>query len=144
MRSALLLAAVVLVSACGSGRTTHYDVHEALDCLQRTNSTRGGGDEHSIFLLFASDDGVSAVEPVFVSFGDGEPNGSVAAALGVTKRDPMWKERRGDAQVAGYGPYEPPVAKARGIDESTATAAAKTLDTAVRRAIDDCLKRNER
>ena len=145
MRITIALAAVMgLLTACGGGAATHYDTKSALECLQRTNSMRAGGDARSIFLLFASGDGLSAVEPVFVSFGPATLTGRVPTALGATSREPSWTARRGDARISGFGPYEPPIAKRRHIRDAAAKAAVAKLGPAVRSAIDGCLKRNER
>jgi hypothetical protein len=139
----LVLVAVAL-AGCGGSKAVHYNVQSALDCLQRTNSTRAGGGPNSIFLLFVSPDGMSAVEPVFVSFGPATVAGAVPAGLGVMSRKPSWTDRRGDARMAGYGPYEPPIAKREHIPDVAARAAVKKLGADVRAAIDACLKKNVR
>ena len=144
MRKAGVLLSLVVLAGCGSSSVTHYDVRSALDCLQRTNSTRAGGGAASLFLLFASDDGLSATEPVFVSFDRESVSGRLATALGVTSRQPDWTERRGDARVAGYGPYEPSIAKKRGITDGDAKRAVAKLGPEVRIAVDACLTENER
>ena len=143
MRAASLIVILALCAACGSA-SIHYRVEAGLECLQRTNSTRAGGNPNSIFLLFGSDDGVSAVEPVFVSFGPAKLVGRVPTALAIPGKLPHWKERRGDARVSGYGPYEPRIAKSHGITDAQAKSAADKLDHEVRAAIDACLKQNER
>jgi hypothetical protein len=144
VRHITLLVVLLACVACGGAPAVHYRVQDALDCLQRTNSTRGGGGPQSILLLFASPDGKSAIEPAFVTFASDRPSGSVAAALGVTRRDPVWSENRGDGHVLGYGPYEPPIAKREGISAAAAKAAGAALDLEVHNAIDACLKQNER
>jgi hypothetical protein len=132
------------LGGCGGSSTVHYKVASALDCLQRTNSTSAGVDPESIALVFLSSDGMSAVEPVFVSFGPTTVSGRFPVALGVAPQEPSWTERRGDARVAGFGPYEPPIAKRRKIPHAQARAAVQKLGADVRLAIDDCLKKNER
>lgn len=87
---------------------------------------------------------MSAVDPVFVSFGPASVAGRVPNGLGVMSRTPTWTERRGDALVSGYGPYEPPIAKRRQIPNAQAQAAVKKLGVDDRAAIDACLKQNER
>ena len=144
MRSGLIVFVVVLLAGCGGSQSVHYNVTPALECLQRTNSIRGGGGSKSILLLFASDDGVSAVESVFVSFGPASASGNVATAVGIPSRKPSWTERRGDARVTGYGPYVPPIAKKHNITDAQARSAAGKLGTGVRAAVDDCLQKNER
>ena len=144
MRTVVLLALLGAVSACGGSATIHYDTKPALDCLQRTNSTFAHRNARSIFVLFASEDGMSAVEPVFVSFGPATVTGAVPAALGATSKQPTWRERRSDARVSGYGPYEPPVAIRRHVPDRLAKAAVRKLGADVRVAIDNCLKQNER
>jgi hypothetical protein len=122
----------------------HYDEGAALDCLQRTNSTllvRGQG---GIALTFMSDDGVSAIEPVYVLFGSDRPTNRLTRTLGIETRDPMWTLHRGDARIEGYGPYEPLIAKRQGIAEQDAKDAAEQLDSAVHAATDACLQDNER
>src|SRR2546421_10655633 len=104
MRTIVLLALLGAVSACGGSATIHYDTKPALDCLQRTNSTFAHRTARSIFVLFASEDGMSAVEPVFVSFGPATVTGAVPAALGATSKQPTWRERRGDAHVRSEFP----------------------------------------
>lgn len=143
MRAASLIAVVALCVGCGAAGV-HYRVKAGLECLQRTNSTRAGGSANSIFLLFVSDDRSSAVEPVFVSFGPARILGSVPAALAIPGKLPHWSERRGDARVSGYGPYEPRIAKSHGVTDAQAKAAGAKLHREVRAAIDACLKRSER
>lgn len=142
VRLCALLVVLAVGAGCGAA-PVHYRVGPALQCLQRTNSTRGGGTSNSIFLVFVSDDGVSAVEPVFVAFGRARLVGAVPGALGMPGRLPHWSTRRGDASVSGYGPYEPPIAKRRGVTDAQAKAAATALDRSARAAIDACLTENE-
>jgi hypothetical protein len=133
-------------TGCGGRAAVHYNVPSALDCLQRTDSTLFHRLPGGILIGFISPDGVSAIEPVAVAFA---PQGAELVArsqaptrLGSTK--PTWTEHRGDAEVWGLGPYEPPIAKRQHIPDSAARAAAKVLDARVRPAIDACLKANER
>ena len=62
--------------------------------------------------------------------------------LGIAK--PYWVERHGDAEVDGFGPYEPPIGMRQGIPAGSARAAGRVLDRHVRAAVDDCLKQSER
>jgi hypothetical protein len=139
----LLLAAVA--GGCGGGaKAVRYNERSALDCLQRTNSTLLVRGKEGIALAFMSDDGVSAIEPVYALFGSDRPTNAGTRALGIDTHEPIWTLDRGDVRVEGYGPYEPPVAKRHGIAAQDAKAAAERLDTDVHAAIDTCLKNNER
>ena len=97
-------------------------------------------------MAFVSDDGVSAIEPVAVGFGNGAADAIVRSRaptqLGIAK--PYWVERHGDAEVDGFGPYEPPIGMRQGIPAGSARAAGRVLDRHVRAAVDDCLKQSER
>ena len=147
MRRLVIGPAVILLAACGASASVHYDVQGALDCIRRSdsltfpNAPRGG-----IYAAYTSDDGVSALERVAVAFApvkaESVANSFASTRLGVDK--PSWSERRGDAEVLGFGPYEPPVAKRQGVTDAQARAAANELGPRVRTAIDTCLKRNER
>src|SRR5919204_628808 len=61
--------------------------------------------------------------------------------LGLARPD--WSARVGDVNMRGFGPYEPPIAKRRGILAAAAKAAVRQLGPAVRSAIDRCLIENE-
>jgi hypothetical protein len=140
----LLLLAFV-VGGCGGGaKAVQYDEHAALDCLQSTNSTLLARGQDGIALAFMSDDGVSAIEPVYALFGSERPTNRLTRTLGIDTHDAVWTLVRGEARIEGYGPYEPPVAKRQGIAEHDAKAAAEQLDKAVRAAIDACLTANQR
>jgi len=142
----VLLLAVAAAAGCGGGaraKAVHYDTPAALDCLQRTNSTMLVRGHDGIALAFASDDGVSAVEPVYALFGSDRPSNRLTRTIGLETREPVWTLDRGDARIEGFGPYEPPAAKRQGLAERDAKAAADRLGRDVRSAIDACLKDNE-
>jgi hypothetical protein len=139
------LAALVTLLGCGGVGTTHYSVRAALDCVQRTDSTKLERLPRRIAVAFTSPDGVSAVESVVVAFAPLSASGvagGVAHGLAIPKPD--WTERHDDAEVCGKGPYEPPIARRRRIPDAQAKSAATTLDAHVREAVDVCRTRNER
>jgi hypothetical protein len=143
---AVLLITLPLFGCGGGDAAHHYDVTSALDCVQRTDSVLFKRFPKGILVAFSAPDGISAIEPVAVAF---KPESAEVIArspaptrLGVTK--PTWVLKRGDAEVWGLGPYEPPIARRRGISDDAAKAAAAALGARVRPAIDDCLKQNDR
>ena len=146
MRMVALLALLFALPGCGGSAAVHYNVPSALDCVQRTDSTLFQRLPRGILIGFISPDGVSAIEPVALAFAPQSAeivaHSRAPTQLGVTT--PTWTEHRGDAEVWGLGPYEPPIAKRQHIPDSAAKAAAKVLDARVRPVIDGCLKQNER
>jgi len=144
---ALILAAGILCASCGAEKPVHYRVAAALDCIRRADDitfprTPPGG----IYAGFASQDGVSSIETVAVAFKPADV-GFVASSPAPTRlgvQEPTWTEKRGDVEVWGFGPREPPIAKRQGISAAEARRASALLAPRVRAAIDDCLRQNER
>lgn len=143
MKPILLALEAALVFGCGSS-TVHLDRAKVLECVGQTNfSMVEAATPDATMVLFSSDDGVSALEGVVVGFHSGAAKvlaGSpVAKALGFEYESPTWQEHRGGAEVEGFGPYEPPIAKQQRIPKRRAKAAARVLGARVRAEIDACL-----
>jgi hypothetical protein len=143
----MMVAIVLACASCGGSKPVHYRVEAALDCIRRADDTTFPRvPPHGIYAAFLSPDGVSAIETIAVAFAPASAemvaNAPAPTRLGVPK--PTWTETRGDAEMWGFGPRVPPIAKRQGIPAGDAERAAQTLGRRVRAAIDDCLKQNER
>jgi hypothetical protein len=137
---------VIALAGCGGSAAVHYNEARALECVRQTNSVPIHSMPDGILVVFASPDGVSAIEQVAVAFApqtaEFVANSAAPTRLGII--EPDWTERRGDAEVWGVGSYEPPIAKRHNISDAQARVAGTELGTDARAAIDACLKQNER